>query len=196
MALTPLPQAFRFNLKRSKMDQLGISRPVFIFRLNLYLSPYKPILTHFNQRLYHQASSRDPLFNTEKVWICHLVSPLSTHHALEQFQLLQSYWLLVSSSLPQSPWNSTRSFSNQHFGGYDPPLSLNPGFLVASSPSRFCSTFSFPLQTTFSHFIAPPWPLIIPTNSILILWTPNLQLFQMNCCNSNLRHSLCLWKSP
>ncbi|KAI4799152.1 hypothetical protein KUCAC02_017876 [Chaenocephalus aceratus] len=32
-----------FTLRRSKTDQLGISFPIHIFRLNSYLSPYEPL---------------------------------------------------------------------------------------------------------------------------------------------------------
>ncbi|XP_030292107.1 uncharacterized protein LOC115592965, partial [Sparus aurata] len=55
----------RFNLKRSKTDQLGISHPIFLFRLNSYLSPYEPILAYLHQRRARHSSPLDPLFITE-----------------------------------------------------------------------------------------------------------------------------------
>ncbi|KAI4801506.1 hypothetical protein KUCAC02_019401, partial [Chaenocephalus aceratus] len=39
-----------FTLRRSKTDQLGISFPIHIFRLNSYLSPYEPLTKYLSAR--------------------------------------------------------------------------------------------------------------------------------------------------
>ncbi|KAI4804278.1 hypothetical protein KUCAC02_025911, partial [Chaenocephalus aceratus] len=42
-----------FTLRRSKTDQLGISFPIHIFRLNSYLSPYEPLTKYLSARRAH-----------------------------------------------------------------------------------------------------------------------------------------------
>ncbi|KAK0135696.1 hypothetical protein N1851_028418 [Merluccius polli] len=54
-----------YFLKRSKTNQSGQPQPVYIFRLNSFLSPFEPILDYINSRLACRASPRDPLFISE-----------------------------------------------------------------------------------------------------------------------------------
>ncbi|XP_049341529.1 uncharacterized protein LOC111192746 [Astyanax mexicanus] len=54
-----------FRIKRSKTDQLGISAPIYLFKLTSPLSPYEPITAYLSHRLTHQASPDNPLFVTE-----------------------------------------------------------------------------------------------------------------------------------
>ncbi|KAI4828452.1 hypothetical protein KUCAC02_022543 [Chaenocephalus aceratus] len=54
-----------FTLRRSKTDQLGISFPIHIFRLNSYLSPYEPLTKYLSARYAANATPQHPLFLTE-----------------------------------------------------------------------------------------------------------------------------------
>ena len=54
-----------FHLKCSKTNQSGPPHPIFLFRLDGYLSPYEPICNYINSRLASKASPLDPLFITE-----------------------------------------------------------------------------------------------------------------------------------
>lgn len=54
-----------FTLRRSKTDQLGISFPIYLFRLNSYLSPYEPPTKRLHFRHASNASPQHPLFLTE-----------------------------------------------------------------------------------------------------------------------------------
>ena len=52
-------------LRRSKTDQLGISCPIYIFRLHSDTSPYEPLTKYINSRYATKASPQHPLFITE-----------------------------------------------------------------------------------------------------------------------------------
>ena len=54
-----------YTLRISKTDQLGISFPIYIFRLNTYLSPFEPIARYTSSRYTANASPSQPLFITE-----------------------------------------------------------------------------------------------------------------------------------
>ncbi|XP_049456496.1 uncharacterized protein LOC125903558 [Epinephelus fuscoguttatus] len=54
-----------FTLCRSKTDQLGVTFPIYIFRLNSFLSPHEPLTRYIHTRYSAHASPQDPLFPTE-----------------------------------------------------------------------------------------------------------------------------------
>uniref|UniRef100_A0A096M2N4 Core-binding (CB) domain-containing protein n=1 Tax=Poecilia formosa TaxID=48698 RepID=A0A096M2N4_POEFO len=51
-----------FNLRRSKTDQFAISCPIYLFRLNSFLSPYEPIQNYVQSRFAANASPHNLLF--------------------------------------------------------------------------------------------------------------------------------------
>ncbi|XP_054457981.1 uncharacterized protein LOC129093883 [Anoplopoma fimbria] len=59
------PDTIIYHLKRSKTNQSGPPQPIYIFRLNSYLSPFKPICDYISARLASGTSPQDPLFITE-----------------------------------------------------------------------------------------------------------------------------------
>ncbi|XP_049427268.1 uncharacterized protein LOC125885641, partial [Epinephelus fuscoguttatus] len=54
-----------FTLRSSKTDQLGVTFPIYIFRLNSFLSPHEPLTRYIHTRYSAHASPQDPLFLTE-----------------------------------------------------------------------------------------------------------------------------------
>eukprot|EP00064_Thunnus_orientalis_P024128 superscaffoldBa00009934_g24404 len=54
-----------YHLKRSKTNQSGQPQPIYLFRLDSYISPYEPIHEYISTRLANRASPQDPLFITE-----------------------------------------------------------------------------------------------------------------------------------
>ena len=58
-------ESLSFKLKRSKVDQLGRSTHIHLFKINSPLSPYEPILRYVTMRRSQNASPQDPLFVTE-----------------------------------------------------------------------------------------------------------------------------------
>lgn len=54
-----------FHLKCSKTNHSGVSVPIFLFKLQSFLSPYEPLANYIQYRVSCGASSSDPLFITE-----------------------------------------------------------------------------------------------------------------------------------
>ena len=54
-----------FHLKLSKTNQSGQPQPIYLFRLDSFLSPYEPIRNYVTSRLANRASPQDPLFVSE-----------------------------------------------------------------------------------------------------------------------------------
>ncbi|KAK0142945.1 hypothetical protein N1851_018939 [Merluccius polli] len=54
-----------YHLKCSKTNQSGLPQPIYLFRLDSYISPFEPIQEYTNSRLASRASPQDPLFVTE-----------------------------------------------------------------------------------------------------------------------------------
>ncbi|XP_017161112.1 uncharacterized protein LOC108166420 [Poecilia reticulata] len=54
-----------FTLRKSKTDQLAVSCPIYLFRLDSSLSPYEPIFNYVQSRFAAKASPQDPLFISE-----------------------------------------------------------------------------------------------------------------------------------
>ena len=59
------PDTLIYYLKCSKTNQSGQPQPIYLFRLDSYISPYEPIHEYTNTRLANRASPQDPLFITE-----------------------------------------------------------------------------------------------------------------------------------
>ncbi|KAJ4945994.1 hypothetical protein JOQ06_023672, partial [Pogonophryne albipinna] len=88
------------ELRRSKTDQLGISFPIHIFRLNSYPSPYEPLTKYLSARYDAHATPQHPLFLTEtgkmatRFWFqkhFHYVLPIlgicSEHYSSHSFRI-------------------------------------------------------------------------------------------------------------
>lgn len=60
-----MPDSLIFTLRKSKTDQLGLSFPIYLFRLDSILSPLEPLTKYITFRLSANASPQDPLFLTE-----------------------------------------------------------------------------------------------------------------------------------
>ena len=59
------PESLTFTLKRSKVDQLGRSSSIHLFKIDSPLSPYEPIHHYISTRRALNATPQDPLFITE-----------------------------------------------------------------------------------------------------------------------------------
>ena len=55
-----------FKLRRSKTDQLRISFPIYIFRLNSYLIPYEPLTKYLSARCAAHPTPQHPLFSPKQ----------------------------------------------------------------------------------------------------------------------------------
>ena len=86
----------RFNLKQSKNNQFGFSHPIFLFRLNSYLSLYEPILAYLHQRKPRHSSHQDPLFITKSGGV---TTHFWFHHNLLPSLLPKSVTCFYSTSL-------------------------------------------------------------------------------------------------
>ncbi|XP_030297612.1 thrombospondin type-1 domain-containing protein 4-like [Sparus aurata] len=61
----PSTDTLIYNLKCSKTNQSGPPQPIYLFRLDSYISPFEPLQEYINSRLASRASPQDPLFVTE-----------------------------------------------------------------------------------------------------------------------------------
>ncbi|KAK1896224.1 Recombinase cre [Dissostichus eleginoides] len=107
---SPSPQPIRhipphkrlsyITLRRSKKDQLGISFPIYIFRLNSYLSTYEPLTKYLSTRYAAHATPQHPLFLTEtgkmatRFWfqkhfhnVLHISGIFSEHYSSHSFRI-------------------------------------------------------------------------------------------------------------
>ena len=61
----PSTNTLIYHLKCSKTNQSGPPKPIYLFRLDSYISPFEPVQEYTNSRLASRASPQDPLFVTE-----------------------------------------------------------------------------------------------------------------------------------
>ncbi|KAI4799077.1 hypothetical protein KUCAC02_019244 [Chaenocephalus aceratus] len=88
-----------FTLRRSKTDQLGISFPIHIFRLNSYLSPYEPLTKYLSARYAANATPQH----------------LNTH----SFSPKQGKWPHVSGSRNTSTTSCLfRGYAQKHYSSH------------------------------------------------------------------------------
>ncbi|KAI2646043.1 enzymatic polyprotein [Labeo rohita] len=59
------PDSLIYTLKKSKTDQFEKSCPIYIFRLNSFISPFEPISEYVLSRYANNSSPQEPLFLTE-----------------------------------------------------------------------------------------------------------------------------------
>ncbi|RXN38248.1 proline and serine-rich 1-like protein [Labeo rohita] len=94
------PDSLIYTLKKSKTDQFGRSCPIYIFRLNSFISPFEPISEYVLSRYANSSSPQEPLFLTEngkmatRLWFNkHFLKVLSTsgispeHYSLHSFRI-------------------------------------------------------------------------------------------------------------
>ncbi|RXN17693.1 proline and serine-rich 1-like protein [Labeo rohita] len=94
------PDSLIYTLKKSKTDQFGKSRPIYIFRLNSFISPFEPISEYVLSRYANNSSPQEPLFLTEngkmatRFWFNkHFLKVLSAsgispeHYSLHSFRI-------------------------------------------------------------------------------------------------------------
>ena len=119
-----------YNIKHSKTNQFGKSIPLYLFKINSYLSPYEPLAQLLQLRLSQNAQQSDPLFITEtgSVVSCrwfhnllHLVLALSGYPP-EQFSA-HSFRIGAASSatrqgLPDHMVQLLGRWSSQAYHGY------------------------------------------------------------------------------
>ncbi|KAI2666821.1 hypothetical protein H4Q32_026527 [Labeo rohita] len=94
------PDSLIYTLKKSKTDQFGKSCPIYIFRLNSFISPFEPISEYVLSRYANNSSPQEPLFLTEngkmatRFWFNkHFLKVLSAsgispeHYSLHSFRI-------------------------------------------------------------------------------------------------------------
>ncbi|RXN07697.1 tyrosine recombinase [Labeo rohita] len=94
------PDSLIYTLKKSKTDQFGRSCPIYIFRLNSFISAFEPISEYVLSRYANSSSPQEPLFLTEngkmatRLWFNkHFLKVLSAsgispeHYSLHSFRI-------------------------------------------------------------------------------------------------------------
>ncbi|KAL0194682.1 hypothetical protein M9458_008254, partial [Cirrhinus mrigala] len=95
-----IPDSLIYTLKKSKTDQFGKSCPIYVFRLNSFISPFEPISEYVLSRYANNSSPQEPLFLTEngkmatRFWFNkHFLKVLSAsgispeHYSLHSFRI-------------------------------------------------------------------------------------------------------------